>query len=81
MQIAIQIIRKGCSVEHMSPRQQCIILQMVSQTEVQWEGPTLEKPPTSSRCPPVSGKYALLRWQSTALNMVDHGHIKRRCIC
>ena len=43
--------RKGCSVEHVSPRQQCIIMKMVSQTEVQWKGLSLKEPPTSSRCP------------------------------
>ena len=42
--------RKGCSNEHVSPRQQYIILEIVSQTEVQWKG-LLEEPPTSSHCP------------------------------
>ena len=43
--------RKGCSGEHVSSRQQCIISKIVSQTKVQWKGLTLEEPFISSRYP------------------------------
>ena len=45
-----RLTRKLRSVDHVSPRQQCIILKMVKQAEVQWKGLTLEEP-TPSRCP------------------------------
>ena len=43
--------RKECSLEHVSPRNQCIILKMVSQSKVQRKGLTMEESPTLSRCP------------------------------
>ena len=42
--------RKTRNVKHGDPRQQCMMLIMVNQTEVQWKGLTLGEPPKSLLC-------------------------------